>query len=111
MVHKVRRWLENCPHIYALTVDTLGAGPATGLFCREVTALRQDILGNRKPRFKYLLRHRGQTHENWAEAFGLWVLENPPEEFRVSLRGGRQCSPTRDGFSTWEVELTVGKEL
>lgn len=107
MVHKITHWLQGCPYVTNLTAESLCYGPGTGLFCRGVTAVKQNIMGDSMKRFTYLILHRGQTDENWAERFSIWVLENPLAGFDINVSNGRRREPTRDGFSTWEAELTV----
>ena len=100
MTDKVLKWLDTCPLTLEVTLDSLGPGMATGLYYKGVAALEEDIVGNKRPHFTYIVRHRGITGENW-------VLLCGPEGFFVTPKRGGQCAITRDGFSTWEVELTV----
>lgn len=101
-------WLQTCPLVDSLFTGTLPPGRGTGLFLKGIDRVHRDILGNQKPRWRCLIRHRGSPEENWAEAFSCWVLEaTPPAGYRISPGGGRLVSPTRDGWGTWEVELII----
>ena len=110
MTEALLSYLACCPVTAAVAVDTLGPGPGTGLFYKGVSHIREDIMGNKKPRCTFILRHRGPTDEHWAETFGLWILNNPPVGLTVIPKKGGQVSPTKDGFSTWEVELEVTQQ-
>ena len=110
MTDKVLQWLDTCSLTPEVTLDSLGPGMATGLYYKGVAALEEDIVGNKKPHFTYIVRHRGSTGENWAARFCDWVLLCGSETFFVTPKRGGQCATTRDGFSTWEVELTVTQQ-
>ena len=110
MTEMLFRFLADCPHTPAITKEALGPGVGTGLFFRGVVGVAEDILGDKKPSWSYIVRHRGLAAENWAEAFCLWILDNPPAGWTVTPKRSGLCSPTKDGFSTWEVELTVTQQ-
>jgi len=107
MVHKIVEWLRACPHVEELTVGTLSPGVGTGLFPKGVTKVNRDILGGSRVTASVLLRHRDHPDSTWAGQLTDWVLCNPPEGMTVTPKGGKLCSPTRDGLGTWEVELIV----
>lgn len=108
MVHKIAKWLEQCPHIDHICVGTLEPGTGTGLFPKGIDRVRRDILGNCRVTATLLLRHRGRPEEDWPSLLSGWVLEaQPPAGYTVTPRGGRLCAPTRDGWGTWEMELII----
>ena len=107
MVHKITDWLEGCPFVEQLTVGTLAPGTGTGLFPKGVSRVYRDILGNSRVTASVLLRHRDYPDAAWTQQVARWVLCNQPDGMTVTPKGGRLCSPTRDGLGTWEVELIV----
>ena len=104
----IKSWLEQCPHIGVLTVDSLGPGLGVGLFAQGVEAVCRDILGNVRLRSRYVLRRRGLRGENWAEQVTRWVLEQkPPQGCTVSVKGGKLRDPSTDAMGTYELEIIV----
>lgn len=108
MVHKIAGWLKDCPAVEDITVGTLPPGKGTGIFPKGITRVRQDILGGSAVTSTVVLRHRGRPEDRWPQELSGWVFHTaPPAGCTVTPHGGRLCSPTKDGWGTWELELTV----
>ena len=107
MVHKIARWLAACPHVEGLTVGSLQPGAGTGIFPKGITRVSRDILGGSRVTTSVLLRHRDYRDSGWVQQLSDWVIANPPEDMTVTPRGGRLCSPTKDGWGTWELEIVI----
>lgn len=107
MVDRVKSWLLKCPYIQELSVCSLAPGSGTGLFPKGISRVRQDILGRSRLTQSYILRHRDYPDATWAEQVSAWILSNKPADLQVTPKGGKLVNPTKDGWGTWELELTV----
>lgn len=109
MVHKIADWIKNCPFIEDVTACSVSPGTGTGIFPKGISRVSRDILGNCSVTISLLLRHRGRPEENWPALVSSWVLTTePPLGCRsVTPKGGKLCSPTKDGWGTWEMELVI----
>ena len=107
MVDDVKNWLLKCPYMENLSVGTLQPGPGTGLFLKGISHVRRDILGDAKVTETFVLRHRDYPDATWVEQVSAWVLQNQPEQMKVTPQGGKPVNPTKDGWGTWELELKV----
>ena len=107
MVDAVKSWLSQGPYIQELSVCSLAPGSGTGLFPKGISRVRQDILGRSRLTQSYILRHRDYPDATWVEQVSAWVLQNQPEQMKVTPQGGKPVNPTKDGWGTWELELKV----
>ena len=107
MVDGIVAWLLGCPYIENVSVGTLQPGAGTGLFLKGISHVRRDILGGSRVSQSLLLRHRDYPDALWVQQFNAWVLENQPTGMKVTPKGGKLVSPTKDGWGTWELELIV----
>ena len=107
MVHKIMDWLAACPNVESLSLGTLSPGTGTGLFPKGISKVYRDILGGSRVTAAMLLHHRDHPDSAWAQQVADWVLRNQPEGMTVTPKGGKLCSPTRDGLGTWEMELVI----
>ena len=108
VTHKLVKWLQSCPHLENLAVESLAPGPGAGLYPKGVVSVKGDILGNRRTVCRYLLLKRGVPGDGWQDRFCAWALDTPaPEGWKISIEGGSLCKPTDQGWGTWEITLFV----